>query len=726
MQDLNPQQQEAVLAAEGPVLVLATPGSGKTRVLITRLGYMVLCRGVDPGTILTVTYTRAAASDLRRRCAELFGSDLSAKLTFRTINGISAKIIAYAGAQRQREVFDLLSGEGKRAGLIRDVLQELHGEYPDENTIRETGNRITYVKNMLLTEEEIAALHTEIKDFPVVYHSYQKKLRSMRVMDYDDQARYALNLLRQSPVLLQAVHRKYRYFCVDEAQDTSKLQHSMIRVLAAESENLFMVGDEDQSIYAFRAAFPDALMHFEEEHPGARILLIEKNYRSTPEIIEAANRFVAGNRFRREKTIVPTRPSGMPVRIIPVVNRRDQYDILKRESENWDRETAILFRNNESALPLIDFFEQKGISYQCRNFDALFFSHRMVRDMKDILGFAWNSYDRDTFLRIYYRFSAGIPRVAAERAVRRSAAFGEALFPALLHDPDLRQRTEKSIRELIQCFQQLKTDTAEAALRRVYYQMGYQTYEQQVMPGNDRFFILQLLAEGVPDVPAYLRKLEALRQTVSGERNTNTAVQAVAGGQKAAVSSLSGTAGARRGTVVLSTIHSSKGLEYERVYLLDAADGILPISSDGAEPDSDQQTIREYEEERRLFYVGITRAQDELVLFSLAGKNSFIRELQPQENQKWRFRGGCSEQKSKTGFLRNTGSGAKQKQSDLESFLSAVEVGIQVRHRRFGRGNVTEIKGEMIRVHFENGGERLLLVSAAIPFLKLDHGGERF
>ena len=700
LQNLNPQQQEAVLAAEGPVLVLATPGSGKTRVLITRLGYMTLCLGVDPRSILTVTYTRAAAADLRRRCETLFGRELSAGLTFRTINGLSAKIIAYAGARVQREVFSLLEGEGERTALIREVLKEMTGEYPDDNTIREAGNRITYVKNMLLTEDEIATLHTEVKNFPEVYRRYQKALRSRRSMDYDDQARYALNLLRQSPQLLQAVRGRYRWFCVDEAQDTSRLQHCMIRLLAAESENLFMVGDEDQSIYAFRAAFPEALMHFEQDHPGARILLIEQNYRSTPEIIGAANRFVAGNRFRREKKIVPTRESGAPVRVIPVLQRKEQYEILMRLAPGWTSETAILFRNNESALPLIDFFEQKGIPYRCRNFDALFFSHRMVRDMTDILRFAWTPWDRDVFLRIYYRFSAGISRVMAEQAVRRSAATGEALFPALLHDPELRRRTEENIRGLIRCFDLLKTDTAEAALRRVYYQMGYQAYEQQVMPGNDRFFILQMLAAGVPDVPSYLQKLEALRKTVSGENRTQPGAPGEPG---------------ERIPIVLSTIHSSKGLEYERVYLLDAVDGVLPASDDGADPGAEEQAVREYEEERRLFYVGITRARDELCLFSLAGKNRFIRELLPPEKQK----------KSLTGLLRSSLTLQKRGQPDTGAFLAAAKVGGRVIHRSFGKGTITEIKDGMLRVRFDTEGERLLLLSAAIPYLKHDTPGDR-
>ena len=315
---LNSQQRTAVLTAEGPVLLLATPGSGKTTVLVTRLGYMVLCQGIDPRSILTVTYTRAAARDMKARFASLFGEDLAGRLQFRTINGISAKLISHVAARYGRDPFPLLGDEGERSQILRRLYQTLTGEYPEDSTVRDLGTSITFIKNMMLTDAEIENRKWPVSRLPELYRTYQAELRSRRVMDYDDQMVYALKLLQRFPDILDDVQDHYRYLCVDEAQDTSKVQHEMIRLLSGKYHNLFMVGDEDQSIYAFRAAFPDALMSFADDHPGAKVLLIEENYRSTPEIVSAANRFVEKNRFRHPKVMRAVRESGSPVRILTV------------------------------------------------------------------------------------------------------------------------------------------------------------------------------------------------------------------------------------------------------------------------------------------------------------------------------------------------------------------------------------------------------------------------
>ena len=292
LSSLNPQQRTAVLTVEGPVLLLATPGSGKTTVLVLRLGYMVLCGGIDPRSILTMTYTRAAAKDMRERFASLFGEDLAGRLQFRTINGISARLVSQVASRYGREPFPLLGDEGERARILRRLYQALNNEFPEDSTVRDIGTAITFIKNMMLSDEEIDSRKWSVSRLPEIYRDYQTELRSRRVMDYDDQMVYALKLLRRFPHILSDFQEQYRYLCVDEAQDTSKVQHEIIRCLSARYHNLFMVGDEDQSIYSFRAAFPDALMTFAADHPGARELLIEENYRSTPEIVSAANRFV--------------------------------------------------------------------------------------------------------------------------------------------------------------------------------------------------------------------------------------------------------------------------------------------------------------------------------------------------------------------------------------------------------------------------------------------------
>ena len=683
---LNPQQRDAVLSVDGPVLLLATPGSGKTTVLVLRLGYMLLCRGIDPRSILTMTYTRAAAGDMRRRFAHFFGEALADRLQFRTINGVSAKIVSFSAARCGREPFRLLGDDGERSRLLRALYQALHNEYPADSTVRDIGTAITFIKNMMLSDEEIDTRKWPVSGLPELYRRYQAELRGRRLMDYDDQMVYALTLLRRFPEILDSFQEQYRWLCVDEAQDTSRVQHEIIRCLSSKYDNLFMVGDEDQSIYAFRAAFPDALLSFSSDHPGAAQLLIEENYRSTPEIVEAANRFVAKNRFRHPKTMRTTRSNGLPVRMLPVESRRAQYEYLFSHASEWDGGTAILYRNNDSALPLVDRFEQLGIPYRCRNYEDNFFTHRIVCDVTDILRFAAAPDDAELFLRLYYKFGAGISASAAEQAVRGGVDGGN-LFRALLSCPDLRASAQNDVRRIVTQLQKLPSDSAEEAVRRIWEDLRYSRYVEQRGMDSGKYFILSMLARGLPSSAELLEKLRRLRETVATHEN--------------------------RSGLVLSTIHSSKGLEYDRVILLDMLDGILPALP--AERAASEDEIRDYEESRRLFYVGMTRAKDDLRIFMTPDGASF-----PREVAKALPLAG-PELRKIFSFLRlpvplsRPNPGWKPSPApDTALFLRRNGVGSRVVHRAFGPGTVRGISGDIITVDFDQKGIKKLSVSVTL------------
>ena len=592
---LNPQQREAVLAPAGPVLVLATPGSGKTSVLVTRIGYLLFCCGVSPASVLTMTYTRAAAADMRARFSALFGEELGRKLQFRTINGVSAAIINRAARAYGRSPFPLLHEEGLRNRILRDAVWKLTSVYPDDFTLREIGTSITYIKNMLLTDEEIDRRVWGTARLPEIWRLYQAELRQRRLMDYDDQMVYALRLLQRIPELCSRIQDQYRWLLVDEAQDTSKVQHEIVRCLSGKYDNLFMVGDEDQSIYAFRGACPDALMRFSLDHPRAKTVIIRENYRSTAEIVRAARLFVSRNRFRHPKEMVSARGSGLPVRLIRVKNRRAQFDWLFSHRDLRDSDTAVLFRNHDSALPLVDRLQQAGIPFRCRTDEDTFFLSRTVQDTLDIMRFAESPDDRELFLRIYYKFSLGLSRNAAHQAVEK----GGNLMQALLAVPDLTPAAQNGVLHLINQLQKLRQDSAEKALSRIWDAMQYRKYAERL--GQEKYFTLCMLALGVSSPASFLTKLDRLRESLSTHENIP-----------------------RQG-VVLSTIHASKGLEYRRVFLLDIIDGILPSLS-SSEVRSDAE-IRAYEEDRRLFYVAMTRAKDELCIFLPEDKASFPREL---------------------------------------------------------------------------------------------------
>ena len=598
---LNPQQLAAVHAVDGAVLLLAVPGSGKTTVLVTRLGYMLCCCGISPDAILTMTYTKAATREMQKRFVRLFGQDCPQVPEIRTINGVSSKIIDfYTRTHGSGSAFTVVENEGELAKIVSDLYRELSGEFATQSVIKELRKGIAYVKNMMLGKEDLGELDTGFDQFPELYAQYNLALRQRHWMDYDDQMIYAKTILENYPDILAHFQDAFPYICVDEAQDTSKIQHAIIQLLARKTGNLFMVGDEDQSIYGFRAAYPDALMQFEQTYPKARVLLMEENYRSTPEILHLANGFIRKNTDRRPKTVRPTRVSGANVHLISAADRTAQYAWLLDMAAHCDGQTAVLYRNNDSALPLIDLMERQGLPFRCRQMDDTFFTHRLVADLLDIIAFANDRRNTEAFLRIYYKIGCGITKKAAEYACEACQRSGKTVLEELLTFSPLSQYARDSAAGLMDLLPQLLEETAARGLKRIWTELRYKDYvEQQQLDGN-KFEILTLLAEREADLNTLVARLDYLRMLVSAPPEPSSE------------------------GLILSTVHSSKGLEYETVYLLDVLDGILPAVTEPKGPEEE----RRYQEERRLFYVAMTRAKDHLYLFScLDRSSSFIREL---------------------------------------------------------------------------------------------------
>ena len=592
---LNPQQLAAVHAVDGAVLLLAVPGSGKTTVLVTRLGYMLCCCGISPDAILTMTYTKAATKEMQKRFVRLFGQDCPQIPEIRTINGVSSKIIDfYTRTHGSGSAFTVVENEGELAKIVSDLYRELSGEFATQSVIKELRKGIAYVKNMMLGKEDLGELDTGFDQFPELYVQYNLALRQRRWMDYDDQMIYAKTILENYPDILAHFQDAFPYICVDEAQDTSKIQHAIIQLLARKTGNLFMVGDEDQSIYGFRAAYPDALMQFEQTYPKARVLLMEENYRSTPEILHLANGFIRKNTDRRPKTVRPTRVSGANVHLISAADRTAQYAWLLDMAAHCDGQTAVLYRNNDSALPLIDLLDRGGIPYRCRRMDDAFFTHRIVADIRDIIALAHDQTDAETFLRIYYKVGGGISKKAAEYACQKSRATGGSILRELLGFPQLSQYGRDSAAALLTMLPMLLQDTAAQGLSRIWDGLRYRDYAERQKLDGGKYEILCLLARQETGLEGLCRRLDELQALVS-------APSLPCGGG-----------------LILSTVHSSKGLEYDTVYLLDVLDGILPAVTEPK--DAGQQD--QYQEERRLFYVAVTRARNRLYLFACRNRES--------------------------------------------------------------------------------------------------------
>ena len=682
---LNTQQKEAVQSVDGPVLLLAVPGSGKTTVLVTRLGYMVYCKGIDPSKILTVTYTVAATKDMAKRFAGYFGNDMAERLEFRTINGICAKIIQYYGKMVGRTAFELVRDEKMTAGMLSKIYQQVQHEFATESDLKNVRTLITYIKNMMLSEEDILKLdEKEDIKISIIYKEYCKQLREHHLMDYDDQMVYAYTMLRKFPQLLEHFQNLYPYICVDEAQDTSKIQHAIIALLASKTENLFMVGDEDQSIYGFRAAYPEALLSFEKNHANARVLLMEDNFRSNASIVEAADQFIQKNTLRHEKHMRATKERMEEIKEISLKSRKAQYSYLMKVADGCTTQTAVLYRDNECILPLVDLLERNNIPYQMRNAELTFFSHRTVLDVVNIMKLALNPKDTEAFLQVYYKIGTYLRK---QEAMRIAEISEEKDLPVL----DVAADYQGLSGHVIGCVKSVRThlqymlqESGVKAVNRISQYMGYREYLNRIGVSDSKLEILRMLGAGEESPKRLVKRLEELKSIIMEKQSD---VQC---------------------PFILSTIHASKGLEYEHVYLIDVVDGILPEQDLQNPKRASKEELQTYEEERRLFYVGVTRAKQQLTLFTTNRESSFCREILGKTFIQKNSTKVVSANKifsQANPYAQNTKSRMKPTTAEeYKKFKEQLGAGVLVKHKKFGDGVVVSMDEERVQILF---GEKL-------------------
>lgn len=635
---LDAQQQEAVRATDGPILLLAVPGSGKTTTLIARLGYLVIGKGVAPETILTMTYTVAATGEMKDRFAKKFGSQCADKMNFKTINAVCASIIR-SYEWYGHKAFKLVSDEGEISKILTGIWLNVCKKYPTESDIKELRMKITYVKNQMVPKKELDSVTVSSSDGTIsikeLYEEYVRFMRDSSLMDFDDQLVFSYQILKKNPKILKRFQDKYQYICVDEAQDTSFIQHRIIQMLAEKSRNIFMVGDEDQSIYGFRAAYPKALLEFERTWKDAKVLFIETNYRSTPEIVGTSMDFIRQNKKRRDKKMKAFNPSGAKIDILWAKNRIQQFDMIADIAHDATEPVTFLYRNNDTALPIIDTLDRGGIPYKVRAVDSLFFTNIIYRDVMCIFRLALNPSDGEAFMQIYYKLGLYVKKAVAEEAV---AMGGNILFGL---KNQVGKYTKGKLDSIIADFKKIP-NLAPANAIDLIYEMGYGDYLEQHGIDSFRLNIMRTLGVREKTIPEFIKRLEYLQKVIRAGSKTDNA------------------------KVLLSTIHSAKGLEYDNVVLVDVADGVFPSNS----KDTD------IEEEKRLFYVAMTRARKKLCIFAFREEESEFTE-----------------------YVRSYLSNGSHVFSDN------IRVGQKIKHRFFGTGVVTSIKGDTLTARFENSKE---------------------
>jgi len=699
--DLNEAQREAVLATEGPVLVVAGAGSGKTRVLTHRIAHLVTACGVKPQEILAITFTNKAAGEMKERLEGILG-DIAPRMWVMTFHAACGRILRRE-AQRlgYRSNFTIYD-QADQVRLVKQCLEELERD-PKRFVPRGIHTQISNAKNQLIGPDEYKTRVASFYDQTVAdaYALYQRRLFTSNAVDFDDLIMLTVDVLERFPEALERWQKAFRYVLVDEYQDTNHAQYRLLQLLAGKHKNVFAVGDQDQSIYAFRGADIRNILEFERDFPGGRLIALEQNYRSTNAVLRAANAVITNNRERKPKNLWSELGEGDPVRVLEVEDEHAEARFVAAEVASLideafaGSEIAVFYRTNAQSRVLEDVLVRQEIPYQVIG-GPRFYERAEIKDAIAYLQVIDNAYDAVSLTRIANRPRRGIGDASLARLQTFADSQGISLWEAL-------DRADEA-------------GVGAAPLKAVD---RFRTLMQSSMAGALELTVPELL-ERVLDKSGYLESLEAER-TVEAQGRIENLLELVGVAreyqaqaeeptlseflQQISLYSDQDELSAERSLVSLMTLHNAKGLEFRAVFLIGMEEGVFPHS----------RSIEEQglEEERRLAYVGLTRAKERLTLTHASSRSlwgargfnlpsRFLDELPQDEIERDRLRPA-----SWSGYGAPT--------VPVRRGVPALATGDSVRHSTLGEGVVTRMDADgTVTVRFAGDGvERRLMLDYA-------------
>ena len=730
---LNAAQREAVEYSGGPLMVLAGAGSGKTRVLTSRLAYLVQSRNVPPNRVLAVTFTNRAADEMRGRVAQLLGRD-PAGLWIGTFHSIAARLLRRdaprVGFTSQFTIYD----EDDRLALIKRLL-ERGGHAPRAFPPRQIQAIISTAKNRLITPEELAGSAEDrlTRVAADIYHALIKALLAANAMDFDDLLLHPLTLFDEHPDRLRHYQGRFDAILVDEFQDTNRPQYLLVRHLSRAHGNVCVVGDDDQSIYSWRGADLRNMLDFQADFPKVAVVRLEENYRSTQMILDAANGVIAENRQRLGKILFTSRQGGEPVETIAAADERDEAEWVAREIRERSavdlyafHDMAVLYRTNAQSRALEEALRRVSVPYRVVG-AASFYQRREVKDLVSYLRLLVNPSDDEAFLRAVQVPKRGIG-IASLVALQESAArWSKSLLEtAAIADriADLRPLTRDRLREFASLAernrQAVQDSTPAAVLERIIEEIDYESY---------------LASEGVEG----MERLENVRELVAATAEWSEEADADEAGSPlerflagaALTSAVDQSAGDPAG-VSLMTVHTAKGLEWPVVFVTGLEDGLFPLRR-ALESEADT------EEERRLAYVAITRARDRVYLTWARARrrggqlmpglpSRFIEAVPPEVVRERRTSGVFGGDLYRRPGSRKPWTVFQETQPEWESQDAPRFVkGERVRHRKFGSGTIAGLSGSgrdlKATVDFDDEGVGVKQLLVAYAGLERDWDG---
>jgi len=709
LEDLNPAQREAVLTTEGPLLVIAGAGSGKTRVLTRRIAHLLAAVGAKPPEILAITFTNKAAAEMRERVEHLVGPPARAcwVMTFHAACGrILRREAQRLGYKSNFTIYDTAD----QLRLVKQCLEELERD-PKRFTPRGILSQISNAKNQLIGPVEYASRVASFYDQTVAdaYELYQKRLFAANAVDFDDMLYLTVDVLERFPEAREKWQKAFRYVLVDEYQDTNHAQYRFLQLLAEKHSNVFAVGDPDQSIYAFRGADIRNVLEFERDFPGARSIALEQNYRSTNNILEAANAVIRHNRERKDKNLWSELGDGDPVRVIEVEDEHSEARYVAAEiallvEQGYSgREIAVFYRTNAQSRVLEDVLVRQGIAYQVIG-GPRFYERAEVKDLVAYLQVIDNPFDALSLLRIANRPRRGIGGSTLSRLMTFADQAEITLWEAMdrAEQAGVGTAPQKALASFRTMIQSLMSAAQELEVPELIERVLERSGTVEALEA-ERTIESQGRIENLQELVSLAREWQ--------EQNTEPTLSSFL--QEVSLYSDQDTIRGESSLVTLMTLHNAKGLEYRAVYLIGMEEGIFPHSRS-----IEEQGV---EEERRLAYVGMTRAMERLTLMHASSRmlyggrsynlpSRFLDELPERHVERERLRPAS---------WSSYGTPAKSQVPTVAN-VPSLSTGDSVKHGTLGEGVVLRMEaGGVVVVRFAgDGSERRLMLDYA-PLEKL-------
>lgn len=611
---LTKQQKNAINHKDGPALILAVPGSGKTTVLIQRTHKLIYTDKVSPENILSLTFSKASALDMKNRFHKFF-PEIKFSPHFSTIHSFCFHVLNKYAIKKQLK-FKLIEGNNKynKFEIVKKIYSKHNNKYINDDELEKFFSYSGYIKNMLIPVNDfVENFKSEIPNFKLIFNDYENLKRKNNLIDFDDMLTITLYIFSKYKTILNYYQNRYKYIQVDEAQDTSRLQMKIISMIAKPHNNLFLVADDDQSIYGFRGAYPNNILNFSKLYNDAKIFYMEENFRSGQNIVKTSNLFIKKNSNRYNKNIFTKNKFKDQIKIINTKNSIDQYkyilNILKKLNY---KNTAILYRNNISLVGILNLFYEFNIPFKVKDQNLTFFNHWIIYDILNILKFSEDTTNLSIYEKFYYKIKGYISKKQINFC--KNLNYKESVFTRIREYPEINDFYIDQIFDLENSFSVLKTLPPFKAIEYIEHDLGYKDY---LFEYCDKFgynfnnfmkiiHYLKIISKNCKTKIELEDKIISLRENFYKK------------------SSKSG--------VTLSTMHSSKGLEFNNVFIIDLIEDEIPnikaIEKNSTDPK------KEIEEERRLLYVAMTRAKENLYMTffdylnnNLVEPSTFIQEL---------------------------------------------------------------------------------------------------